>query len=110
MEACVEAMRDQMRNNFLKLSDNKTDFLIIKSRWEKKNANTINKITTGSQCVESVPSTRNHGAVIDENLTMSSQVSNVCKNCHVGICQISKIRHLLSEEDSATLVNALGDI
>ena len=44
------------------------EFLIIKSIWEKKNTNIINKITIGSECVESVPSAHNIGAVIDENL------------------------------------------
>ena len=57
-----------------------------------------------SECVESVPSALNIRAVIDENLTMSSQVSNLCKNCYVGIHQFSKIKHLLGKEDTATLV------
>ena len=89
------------------MNDNKTEFLIIKSRWDKKNANTNSNILIGSDRVESAPSARNIGAVIDANLTMSSQVSNVCKTCYIGIRQISKIRHLLTEEDTATLVNAL---
>ena len=36
MEACAEAIRDWMRNNFLKLDNNKIEFLISKSRFSTK--------------------------------------------------------------------------
>ena len=67
----------------------------------------MQSVTIGEECVTAVSSARNIVAIIDRHLTMEDQVSNVCRNCHLSLRQISQIRPYLTEEATATLVHAL---
>ena len=93
-----------MKDNFLKLNDSITEFLVLNSRRMKPVDE--NCIVIGDESVGGAKSARNIGAVLDRNLTMESQVSNVCRNCYLSLRQISQIRPYLTKEATATLVHA----
>ena len=105
LEQCINEIRQWMKDNFLKLNDSKTEFLVIKGRQSKPVE--VQGVRIGEECVAAVSSARNIGAIIDKNLTMEDQVSSVCRNCYVSLHQISQIRSYLTEEATATLVHAL---
>lgn len=105
LENCICDIRKWMKSNFLKLNDSKTEFLVLNSRQMKPIDESC--IVIGEESVDAVKSARNIGAMIDCNLTMESQVSNVCRNCYLSLRQISQIRQYLTEDATATLVNAL---
>ena len=104
---CMNEILDMqwMNVNFLKLNDSKTEFLVLNSRRMKPVDEKC--ILIGEESVGAVQSARNIGAVIDRNLSMESQVSNVCRNCYLSLRQISQIRPYLTKDAAATLVHAL---
>ena len=104
LENCISELRQWMKDNFLKLNDLKTEFLVLNSRRMKPVDE--KSIVIGEESVCAVQSARNIGAVIDKNLTMEAQVSNVCRNCYLGLRQISQIRSYLTKDATATLVHA----
>ena len=105
LEQCIGEVRQWMKDNFLKLNDSKTEFLVLDSR--KSKPVDVQSVTIGEECVTAVSSARNIGSIIDRHLTMEDQVSNVCRNCYLRLRQISQIRPYLTEEATATLVHAL---
>ena len=94
-----------MKDNFLKLNDSNTDFLVLNSR--KSEPVDVQSVTIGEECVTAVSSARNIGAIIDRHLTMEDEVSNVCCNCYLSLRQMSQIRPYLTEKATTTLVHAL---
>ena len=93
-----------MKDNFLKLNDSKTEFLVLNSR--KSKPVDVQCATMGEECVTAGSSARNIGAIIDRHLLWKT-VSNVCRNYYLSLHQISQIRPYLTEEATATLVHAL---
>ena len=102
IEQCIGEVRQWMKDNFFKLKDSKTEFLVLNSR--KSKPVDVQSVTIGEECVTAVSLARNIGAIIDRHLTMEDQVSNVCRNCYLSLRQI---RPYLTEEATATLVQAL---
>ena len=105
LEHCIQEVRQWMKENFLKLNDSKTEFLVLNSR--KMIPVDQNCICIGEESVSALQSAKNIGAMIDRNLTMEAQVSHVCRSCYLGLRQISQIRSFLTEDATATLVHAL---
>ena len=105
LEHCISDVRKWMNDNFLKLNDSKTEFLIVQSKRSKPID--VSCVNIGDECVSAVASAKNIGAVIDNNLTMEKQVNNTCRNCYISLRQISQIRCYLTMEATATLVHAL---
>ena len=108
MEKCLENVRSWMGKNYLKLNDSKTEFLVISQRGSKVvKLSNVESVVIGSDMIEASASAKNIGAVIDSHLTMEQQVSNVCRNCYIGLRQVSEIRPYITKDAAATLVNAL---
>ncbi len=106
MQDCVRDVRNWMAENFLKLNDDKTEFLVISKCSQVKKVEHVKSITIGDECVSVVPNARNIGCIIDSTVNMESQVNNVSRRCYASIQQIARIRKCLTEEATATLVNS----
>jgi hypothetical protein len=96
-----------MARIFLKLNDDKSEFLLICSSRCKGGLGHPISIRIGDQTIDAVPLARNIGALIDQHLTLGPQVRAVCKSSYYHLHNIGLIRKLLTPEATATLVNAL---
>jgi len=105
-ECCIAKIREWMNNNFFKLNDSKTEFLILKQRNTLLN-NSCEHVKIGNSDISSVKSVKNLGCIFDENLCMENHVQNVCSSCYFTLYQISRIRQNLSEKTTTLLVNSL---
>ena len=105
MEACIAEIKLWMANNFLKLNDEKTEFIILGSKHDLAKISETT-VTVGKK--EVLPSTtvRNIGAMLDPALTMTPHVNNVTKSAYYQIRNLSKIRKYLSHEATITLTHA----
>ena len=106
MEKCIEEVRHWMSQNKLKLNDSKTEFLVISKKSRSKNVVNIASINIGPTIVPVVNNARNIGCIIDSNLNMEAQINSTIKNCYANLYNIARIRHCLTQEATATLVNA----
>ena len=105
LEACVEDIRRWMSDNFLKLNDSKTEFLILGSQ---NNLTHITgwTLTVGDTEIFPTECARNIGAFMDSSLNMKTHINNTVRSCYMQIHSISKIRKYLSIEAAKTLVHA----
>jgi hypothetical protein len=94
-----------MASNYLKLNDDKTDFIIIgtKCNVTKVSEKTI-KIGDSdigpSQCI------RNIGATFDPNLKMDEQITLTSKSAWFSLHQLGKIKRYLTPEQLKAAVHA----
>ena len=105
IESCIKDMKLWMAVSKLKLNDDKTEFLVITSKYHQSKPNTNLQIAS-SEIIAS-PSARNLGIVFDSALSMDAQIKNVCKATYFQIRNINEIRNVLDDDTAAKRVHAL---
>jgi hypothetical protein len=107
LRLCIDEIRKWMVSNHLKLNNTKTEFLVIGSPHAVKKLDGVSSIVIGEDVVDATACAKNIGAIIDSRLSMSDHVNSVCRACYMHLRHISQIRPFLTEEASATMVQAL---
>ena len=105
LEGCIREIRDWMRRNFLKLNDEKTEFLVMGSSHQLQQL-TNTAIWIGDETVTASSSARNIGAIFDDKVSMKEHVQYICKSCYYHLRNIGKVRHCLTQGATETLVHA----
>ena len=105
MTACIHDIRDFLKRNKLCNNSDKTELLIIGTRQQLKKLN-IDSIQVGDVTVQKVAHARNLGVIIDENLTMSRHVNQICKIGYYHLKNISAIRKNLDKKDTEKIIHA----
>ena len=105
LEACIEEMRLWMRDNMLKLNDNKTEFLLIQSKHNTK-VPEVTSLHVGDADVKAVSCARNIGVMLDDKLTMVDHIKSVCKSSYFHLRNIAQARRYLTQEATSTLVHS----
>jgi len=106
LEDCVSDMRIWMRDNHLKLNDNKTEFMIIGKPHLVKKIQGPRSIKIGGSTIEAATCVKNIGAMLDSGLEMRNQVNYIAKSSYMHLRNIGHIRPHISDVTSATLVHA----
>ena len=96
VELCVKDIGDWMLRNKLKLNQNKTELLVVGSRYRPRH--TLNHIQIGDA--------RNLEVGFDQYFDYSERVKMTCKIAFFRICGIAKIRRYLSHDTAKTIVHA----
>ena len=76
-EACILEIKSWMSMNKLKLNDEKTEFLIMTSKYQQHKIQD-HSINIGTTTIHASKSARNLGIVFDDNLCMDQHVKCVC--------------------------------
>ena len=105
MERCISDIRAWMTNNYLKLNDTKTEFLVIGSRQQLTKIK-IDGIRVGSTEIQKVSSVRNLGVWFDTSMTMTTHIGKAGSKAFFGLYKIKQIRKFLSEKATVTLIHA----
>ena len=105
IEACVADIKLWMGRNFLKLNDEKTEFILFGSEHDLKSLPELT-VSVGDEEVKPSMTVRNLGAMLDSALTMIPHVNSITKACYFQIRNLSRIRSYLSEESAKTLTHA----
>ena len=105
LEACIAKIRSWMAENFLKLNDDKTEFLILGTCDQlKKLSPTVLHI--GDSEIKPTVSARNIGAIFDSNMKMEKHIDTICKSAWYHLRRIGSIRKYLNMTSTKTLVHA----
>ena len=102
--SCVKDIDWWMTNNMLKLNQEKTELIVISSKFRPKPA--ISYVSVGDEQILPKSSARNLGVIFDECCSMVEHVNKFCKTLHYHLRNISKIRKYLTEETTEILVHA----
>ena len=106
IETCVGEIRVWMQDNFLKLNDNKTEFMIIGSRQQLSKV-TIPHINIGDSEVTAVTKARNLGVIFDSSMTLNSHISSIARSTTFHIRNIGKVRKYLTQKATEQIVHSV---
>ena len=104
VECCVRAIDEWMIRNYLKLNQDKTDLVVISSRFHPMPD--IGHITVGSECIAPCDSVRNLGVQFDSVFSFEEHIKNICKSSFYHLGNIAKTRKYLSQDTCEILVHA----
>ena len=105
LERCIEEIRRWMKDNFLKLNDSKTEFLILGAPRDLAKLPTV-AVSVGDEAISPSETARNIGAYMDPALELKQQVANIVKACYFQLRSISKIHKYLSKPSAIKLCHA----
>ena len=105
VERCIADIRCWMSTNFLKLNDEKTEFMIITSKQMKSRLQVPN-LQIGGTTVEANTHARNLGVIFDSSFSMDNHVSNICKNAYYQLRNIGQISKYVDKAALKSLVHA----
>lgn len=105
LESCMADVHDWMLARSLKLNLDKCEFLIFGSKVQLSKVN-INCISFSGHIIHLSQTCRNLGVMFDSLMTMSVQVSNICRSVRYQL-RIGFIRKYLSKSATEKLVHAL---
>lgn len=105
LQNCIAAVRVWMAQNFLKLNDDKTEFLILGNKPHLKKVQ-FGTIGIGGSVIKSSARARNIGAIFDENMNLEKHVQTICRSAYMHIRNIGLIRHFLDVSATTQLVHA----
>jgi hypothetical protein len=105
LELCIKDIRKWMNSNFLKLNDDKTEFLLFGSHQQLSKIN-IEHIHIGNSSIAPVSQARNLGAIFDTSMTMKPHISNVIRCSAFQLRNISRIRKYLSRDATEQIIHS----
>lgn len=105
LENCISAVRVWMARNFLKLNDDKTEFLIIGNKPHLRKV-TFDSIKIGDAVIGTSNMARNIGAIFDENMSLNKHVQAIMRSGYAHIRNIGLIRNFLDLDATLQIVHA----
>ena len=106
MQSCVSDVKDLATANMLKLSDNKTELMLVTSKKTKHLHSLPTSITIGNTQITVKQSVKNLGFTLDCHLTMNTHVTNIARTCYFELRHLASICRFLTSTATATLVSA----
>ncbi|XP_033104513.1 uncharacterized protein LOC117107087 [Anneissia japonica] len=105
LENCISELCRWMKQNFLKLNDEKTEYILIGSRRQLEKL-PQNYLTIGESQIYSSPLVRNLGVIMDSTLTMSNHISKTTSTSSFHIRNIRSIRKYIDKTAAEQLVHS----
>ena len=104
MEQCVHDIDNWMVINKLKLNQDKTEVILINSRYRSRPP--LDSLQIGNVTVVPSSSARNLGVIFDKCFNFEDHIKSICKSSHYHIRNIAKIRKYIDEESAKIVVHA----
>ena len=104
IEQCVRDIDDWMVINKLKLNQDKTEVVLISSRYRPRPP--LDSLQIGNVTVVPSSSARNLGVIFDKCFNFEEHIKSICKSSHYHIRNIAKIRKYIDEESAKIVVHA----
>ena len=105
LEKCIQEIRSWMRQNLLKLNDEKTEFLLFGSRQQLSKVS-LPSITIGDSQITPSSQARNLGVIFDSTMTLKPHISNIVRVSSFHIRNISRIRKYLNQSAAEQIIHA----
>lgn len=105
LESCINDIRLWMRRNFLKLNEEKTEFLLFGSCHQLAKIN-IPFISIGNVQVRPSTHARNLGVIFDSNMSMKRHISKITSSAAFHLRGIYKLRNYLNDKATEQIVHS----
>ena len=103
LQNCVSSIKSWMTTNKLMLNENKTEVICISSNYFCDQVS-INQFSVDDTMVVPASSV---GVVFDNTMSMTNQVTSLCKAAHFHLRNIGRIRKSITYEACEKLIHAL---
>ena len=107
LQKCVETVKNWMTRSKLKLNGEKTEIVVVASPYFQNQIKSSSVFKIDDTAVVPVVAARNIGIIFDNTMSMSNQVSSICKSVHFHLRNISKIRKQITYAACEKLIHAL---
>ena len=104
IKICVQEINNWMILNGLKLNEEKTELLLLSSRYRPSPS--LEFVRVGGETIQPSSSVRNLGVILDPSADMEDHIKKICKTCHFHLTNISKIRTYLDRESAEAIIHA----
>ena len=88
--------------NGLKLNEEKTELLLLSSRYRPSPS----FVCVGGETIHPPSSVRNLGVILDPSADIEDHIKKICKTCHFHLTNISKIRTYLDRQSTEAIIHA----
>ena len=105
IQTCIMEIRLWMSQNFLKLNENKTEFIVFGTTVQLSKLK-LSTLAVGDSSVNLSSKVRNLGAIFDNKMKLISHVNTVCQKAHNQLRNIGKIQKYLSQDTKEIIVHA----
>lgn len=105
LEKCIEEIKIWMQQNYLKLNNEKTEFIIFGSCSNLKKLGDVS-ITVGDNKILPSKAVRNLGVIYDPALKMEEHINSISRTANMYLYNIGRIRKFVSPEACKTIVHA----
>ena len=105
IESCICEIRKWMQENFLKLNDEKTEFVLIGSRQQMSKVH-VPHITIGDADITPATKARNLGVIFDSSMSLNAHISNIVRSASFHIRNIGRIRKYLNPHATEQIVHS----
>ena len=106
VQKCVSHIRLWMTQNLLKLNPDKTEVMILQTKWDKS-ASPETVTVTEKEETTVTNKAKNLGVVFDNELNMSKHVSKIVQTCNLQLINMWRIASKLNRKQKTLLVNTL---
>ena len=103
LEHCIKEVKLSMKCNKLKLNDDKTGAVTVGTRF-RSSVSCGEHLKVGNYEIPFKPFVKSLGVFLDSSLTMSKQVSNLCRTAYLEIRRLGIIRPILTEKATTQFV------
>ena len=105
LDLCLRKVKNFMLENRLKLNDDKTEFILIGTKYWLSKVQ-FDNIDIGNTSIKAVDKARNLGIIFDKEMGLESQVKNVCKKGYGNLRNLASIRRSLDESTAKIAAHA----
>ena len=106
LQDCILDIKTWMTTAKLKLSDDKTELIVIGTRAQL-NKISISELSIDHVKVSAVCNVRNLGSWFDNHLSMKTAINKTCQSGLYHLLNIGRIKRFLSFEDRKSIVQAI---
>ncbi len=104
LEACIQEVRVWFAINFLMCNSDKTEFLVIGSRFREEPP--LYELSIAGDIICKSSSVKNLGVIFDQYMTLEPHIDRVVRECFFHLYQISSARRNLTFDSAKILVQA----
>ena len=104
IEDCLLEISHWMNKNKLKLNQDKTELLLIHSKFRKEP--TFAPLNCGTEIITPSKSAKNIVVTFDSNISLSTHIGLICKPAFFHLRNIARIQKYLFFKTTATLIHA----
>ena len=97
IELCVSEIREWMKQNMLKLNDDKTELIVFTSKYKQDLYNDLS-ITIGDTVVDCSSQVKDLGVIFDRVLSLRQHVSYTSRDADFSLRHISRIRKYIPQD------------